>query len=727
MSLTEMRKYTYFAKYARHNKKERRRETWEEATDRVMQMHLRRYPQAAADIEWAFGLMRDQRVLGSQRALQFGGDPIERKHARMYNCVASFADRLRFFQECFWLLLCGSGTGFSVQRHHVAKLPRFSTPLTARAKKTYVVPDTIEGWADALGVLLSSYFQDPVFQEYHGCEVEFNFSLIREEGSPLSSASGKAPGPKPLMRALEKIKGLLDRCLADGQTRLRPIDAYDIVMHASDAVLSGGVRRSATICVFSPEDTEMMTAKTGNWFFDNPQRARSNNSVLLLRDKVTREQFSEIMKSVRQFGEPGFILADSTESIYNPCVEVNLYPVDEVTGLTGWQGCNLSTINGKLVRNKYEFLEAATAASIIGTLQAGYTDFPYLGEVSERIFRREALLGVSITGMMDSPDVLFNPEFQREAAGIVAFTNRRMAEMLGINPAARCTVVKPEGTTSCMLGTSSGIHPHHSRRYFRRIQANKMEHCFQLFAQHNPEAVEDSVWSANQTDGVMTFCVEIPEGAKTKEDIDAVTLLKYVRSTQMNWVEGGKEPRLCTQQWLSHNVSNTINVKPDEWEAVADYLYEYRRDFAAVSLLSMSGDKDYAQAPFCAVKTEEEMVKAYPGENCIPQAVALVSQSHRLFKDVWTACEAALGNVQTEYGSDQQVWVRTVEAFAEAQFGGSVREATYCLKDLWNLHTWNRLKESYRPVDYSKMVELEDFTKPMDTVACAGGSCDLAF
>jgi ribonucleoside-diphosphate reductase alpha chain len=414
-------------------------------------------------------------------------------------------------------------------------------PLSA---KKFLVPDTIEGWADALGVLLSSYFENPLFPQYANVEVEFDYSLIRPEGSPLSSATGKAPGHKPLMRSLEKIRGLLERCVYARQDRLRPIDAYDIVMHASDAVLSGGVRRSATICVFSKDDEEMIRAKTGNWFYENPQRARSNNSVLILRNETTKEEFDGIMKSVREFGEPGFVFADSTELLLNPCCEIGMWPVCAKTGQSGWQMCNLSTINGKLVKTRHDFLEAATAAAIIGTLQAGYADFPYLGKVTEDIVKQEALLGVSITGMMDSPDLLFNPELQREAAGLVAFTNRRVAELLGINPAARCTAIKPEGTTSCMLGTASGIHPHHARRYFRRIQANRMEHCHQLFAKHNPGACEDSVWSANKTDSVMTFCVEIPEGAKTKADIDAVTLLRYVQLTQQNWIASGKEPRL---------------------------------------------------------------------------------------------------------------------------------------------------------------------------------------
>ena len=346
MSVEALQDYTYVSKYARYDKTKKRRETWDEAVDRVEGMHLRKYPQAEEQIRWAFDKVREKRVLGSQRALQFGGAPIEKVNARLYNCSVSFCDRLRFFQEAFWMLLCGSGVGFSVQKHHVVKLPAFAArnenndPRSAHI--VHVVEDSIEGWADALGVLLSSYFVDAVeerFVHLRGKVVKFDFSLIRKVGSPLSSSGGKAPGPEPLKKALEKIRELLDRCMAAGQTHLRPIDAYDVLMHASDAVLSGGVRRSATICVFSPDDEEMIKAKTGNWFYENPQRARSNNSVLLLRGETTWEQFEKLMQSVQQFGEPGFVWADSTEFIVNPCCEIGFYPVDVETGKSGWQTC----------------------------------------------------------------------------------------------------------------------------------------------------------------------------------------------------------------------------------------------------------------------------------------------------------------------------------------------------------------------------------------------------
>jgi ribonucleoside-diphosphate reductase alpha chain len=417
MSVKALQDYTFTSKYARYLPESKRRETWNEAIDRVRDMHIRRYPEIKEEITWAFEQSRQKRVLGSQRALQFGGSAIEKKHSRIFNCIASYCDRQRFFQEALWLLLSGCGVGFSVQKHHIAKLPAFSKKWVGRLdmpdSRTHVIVDSIEGWADSVGVLLSSFFGGGDFPEYEGFEVLFDYSQIRPEGAALGSSSGKAPGPKPLQRALDKAKDLIMSRIASGHERLKTIDAYDIVMHLSDAVLSGGVRRSATICLFSPDDEEMATAKIGNWFIDNPQRGRSNNSALLLRDKTTKEEFEKLMGYVREFGEPGFVWSDSTELVVNPCVEIGLYPVDVETGESGWEACNLCEINGKKCKTPEDFEIACRAAAIIGTCQAGYSDLQYLGPVSKRIIEKEALLGVSITGMMDNPDILLSLKLTR--------------------------------------------------------------------------------------------------------------------------------------------------------------------------------------------------------------------------------------------------------------------------------------------------------------------------
>lgn len=1438
MSIKALQDYTYVSKYARYNKKARRRETWSEAVDRVKEMHLRKYPHVADEIEWAFDLVKHKRVLGSQRALQFGGSPIEQKNARIYNCCVSFCDRVRMFQETFWLLLCGCGTGFSVQKHHVAKLPDFfDLSSDKRTKRTFIIPDSIEGWSDALGILLATYMPHEEFPDWGGYEVNFDYSEIRKAGSVLASGVGKAPGPEPLRRSLEIIRTLMDKRVSEGHAGLRSIDAYDIIMHASDAVLSGGVRRSATICLFSFDDAEMVSAKTGNWFIDNPQRARSNNSALLIRGEVTFRQFEELMKSVKQFGEPGFVWSDSTELCVNPCVtgdtlvattdglrfvsdllgksfsarvdggdyastdvgfwktghkqvlnltlasgrqvsvtpdhkmlttvgwktandvsyedeivvhnhraavvdeydscefargyclgnfladgnvskhaaqmkwwgerqdeyrsdaiglltqagwknprhaedahgaaiysslesvklyefasakgcigetgkvfsreaaagswsylaglvagyfdgdgtvaanpqkgsslriwsvsldnlrqlqiilsglgvysniyedrigegsrlmpdghggyksydcqaghelviscdnierfaevvpirneekkkkiariiaerkrqpnrthfvdhvvrkeiapaqdvydctvpemsafdanglyvhncvEIGMWPVHWKTGKSGWQmcvagdtklllesgraeiaslvgekvkvwngekwsevvpfitghnrelyrvhlsdgsyldctdnhrwlvktrfqkkysevetrelmnfsrhaihtpragvscesgiaepmaynygfmlgdgtarighapsarlykgdrtleligsrtgphvneygteyenfsfsgldnelsiemkshdrlpdqvfswdvnsaasfmsgwidadgsqanrgcrlygtegrlrdaqllltkigvncsvnlmsakgertnkgvrnqdvwylqiadarklapgrletadgkvhngkgkfqvvryveklpglhttycvtepelhqclfnnvltkQCNLCEINGRRIKTKEDFALAAKAGAIIGTLQAGYTDFDYLGQTTKEIVEREALLGVSITGMMDNPDVIFDQAIQREMAQLVLDTNAIFAKKIGIRPAARATCVKPAGTTSCILGSASGIHPHHAKRYFRRIQGNYMEAPLQYFKQHNYIATEKSVWSANKTDEVITFCVEVPDGAKTKNQLSAVTLLEYVKDTQQNWVAFGKRAESCTQPWLTHNVSNTINVRPDEWDDVTKYIYDNRSFFAGIALLPTSGDLDYPQAPMCTVHNAKEIVGIY-GEGSLFASGLIVDGLRAFDNNLWAACEAVNGlgdpltepllpegasesvpldtfgmestNSMLEYKSykarlrewsEKKDFIRRAHQFANRYFLGDIRKMAYCLKEVYNWKQWQDLTREYKDVDYSLMTEEQDETKVQQEWACSGQSCDM--
>ena len=729
MSVSELQNYTFVGRYARWIPEKKRRETWRESVDRVMGMMYEKYPEVNGDIEWAYDMMFKKRVLGSQRALQFGGKPTFKHNARIYNCISSYCNRLRFFQECMYLLLCGCGTGFSVQKHHIQKLP--SLVREKRGNKKFSIPDTIEGWSDAVGVLVASYFdQKNLFPEYVGKNVVFDFSGIREAGAQLSSSSGKAPGPEPLKKALSNIKKVLDKALknlefcATSIRKLEPVEAYDIIMHSADAVISGGVRRSATVCLFSVDDEEMAKAKTGNWFHENPQRGRSNNSALLLRDETTPEQFHSLMQSVREFGEPGFVWSDSTELIVNPCVEIGMYPVDEKTGKTGWQACNLSTINCAKVKTEDDFYEACRAAAIIGTLQAGFTDLPYLGEVSERILRREALLGVSMTGIMEQHEICLDPSVQKKGARIVKQTNKELAKKIGINQAARTTCVKPEGTSSCILGTSSGIHPHHAKRYIRRVQANKMEEIYRYFKKINPRASEESVWSANDSDDVISFCIEVPPGSKTKNQINALALLGYVKGTQQNWVMIGKTDALCTQPWLNHNVSNTINVKPDEWDDVEKFIYKNKKYFCGISLLPVSGDKDYPQAPFTTIYLPSEQV-AYYGDGAVFVS-GLIEVALDLWEDnLWAACDALLGIGSRAKGASKRDWIARCKKFARKYMDGDVKKLTYCMKDVYNWKEWVDLKREYNKVDYTEIIEEEDNVDPEQEWACSGGVCEL--
>jgi ribonucleoside-triphosphate reductase len=734
VSISELSKFTLVSRYAAHLPEKKRRETWKEITDRQIGMHRNKYegiisPELIDEVDEA---IKKKRILGSQRALQFGGDPILKKNARLYNCCASYCDRLKFFQESFYLLLCGCGVGFSVQHHHINQLPTLQDSRIRGEKgeiKTHIISDDIEGWADSLGVLLSSYFDGEVpFSEYKKSNISFDFSQIREKGSKLSSSNGKAPGPEPLRLALWKIQEILDRCISEGRNKLKPIDAYDIIMHMADAVLSGGVRRSATICLFSIDDEEMAKAKTGNWFSENPQRGRSNNSAVLIRNKTTKEQFDKLLFWVKEFGEPGIYWTDDPDIIPNPCVEIGFYCYyrgESGKLYSGWHFCNLTEINGAKCNTKEDFFYAARMASRLGTLQAGYSYFPYLGEVTERIVKHEALLGVSITGMMDNHDILFDPDNQREAVKIVLEENEKIAAIIGINPAARATCIKPSGTASCLLGTASGIHPHHYTRYFRNVQSNKMEIAFQHFQSVNPSAVEESVWDPNKATAVVTFCVEVPSGAKMKNQLSAIDLLELVKSTYLNWVLPGTRRERCLHPETTHNVSNTINVKAEEWDEVWNYIYENRNYFSGISLLPVTGDKDYAQAPFQAVHTPKEQVN-YHGDGVL-FASGLIEDLLDAFHNLWTACDVILGIKEFDRNDSLKIMaVERAKRFADKFFDGDIKDMSYCLKDVYNWYRWLELKKDYKPVDYTEMIEEEDNVDyAKDTIACAGGQCAL--
>ncbi|MDR2849250.1 MAG: recombinase [Verrucomicrobiota bacterium] len=743
MSVESLKDYVFTSKYSRYIPEKHRRETFEEAVARVIDMHRRHFAARGIDVEDLLAVceeaMNKRMVLGSQRAMQFGGDPILRKPARIYNCTTSYCDRPRFFQEALWLLLCGCGVGFSVQTHHIARLPGIAAPEGKPV--TFAIPDTIEGWADALGALLSSYFTSAQpLPEYAGAAVQFDYSQIREKGKPISSGMGRAPGPEPLRRSLELIRRLLDKRTAEGLTRLRSVDAYDILMHASDAVLSGGVRRSATICLFSPDDDAMATAKTGNWFNENPQRARSNNSAVLLRDRTTREQFSRLMTSVKQFGEPGFVWTDDLDMTFNPCGEIGLYP--QIDGVSGFAFCNLCEINMGIVNSADQFRAACRAAAILGTLQADYTEFGYLGDVSTRIARREALLGISMTGMMEHPAVSFDPGLQRAMAQLILEVNAEVARRIGVNPAARATCIKPAGTTSSILGTSSGIHPHHAKRYFRRAQANEDELLVAFFGVQNPKAVEKSVWNPNGTDVVLTFCVEASPDSLTKRDVDAVELLRKVKLTKENWIDTGKRTELCAQPWLSHNVSNTISVKDDEWDQVEAFIFDNRHVFAGISLLPDGGDLTYPQAPFCEVLTAAEIVELY-GTGAL-FASGLIVDGLKAFDDnLWAACDCVLDHgekldvptpkvhAKRVYEAIEQVrlskldWIRRARKFAKNYFDGDALKMTRCLKRVDACKLWEDLNRTNLPVDFTQVVETIDTTVVGQTVACGGGQCEL--
>jgi ribonucleoside-diphosphate reductase alpha chain len=720
----------FYESYSRWLEDEERYESWDESVTRVMNMHRGYYkhtmsPELNLLIDEAEAAYKLQYTLGAQRALQFGGDQLLKHQMRMYNCTSSYADRAAYFQELFYILLCGAGAGFSVQKHHVAKIPDISE--RKKQAKGWKVEDSIEGWADALGVLLSSYFVGGgTFPDFEARKVYFDLSEIRPQGAEISGGF-KAPGPEPLRKALDKIEHLLQSLVLAGVTRLQPIHVYDISMHAADAVLAGGVRRSATICLFSPDDEEMMVAKTGNWFIENPQRARSNNSAVIVRDEITREQFSNCMKSIKEFGEPGFYFVDNTEHTTNPCVEIGMYP--QIDGESGWQGCNLTEINGGKCTTKEEFFKACRAGAILGTLQAGYIDFKYLNNTTQRIFAREALLGVSVTGWMNNPDILLDADIQQQGAAIVKKVNKELAQLIGINQAARTTCVKPSGNASVLLQTASGIHAEHSPKYIRHVQMNKDAEVAQLIAQSNPYMVEESVWSTSRTDYCIGFPVISPKGSLYKEDLFGTDLLEKVQLVQQNWVEHGTNVELCVDPTVRHNVYNTVTVPASQWTKVEDYLFKNKKYFAGVSFLSGSGDKDYHQAPMTEVLEEVEIVERY-GRGAM-FAAGLIVDTRKGFNNLWEATSIAQMSVeyQGEISDLRAEWIRRFKKFADNYFFGSTKEAEYCLKDVFLLHKWTKIQQNLSPIDFNAQLETKKFTDidTMGAVACQGGECEITF
>jgi len=721
----------FYEGYSRWDEEKKRYETWEEAVTRVMNMHREYYkdkmtPDLAQLIDEAESLYKLQYALGAQRALQFGGDQLKKHQMRMYNCTSTYADRPRFFSELFYVLLCGAGAGFSVQQHHVAKLPNIAE--RKKQAKGWVVEDSIEGWADALGALMSSYFVGGgQFPEMEGRKVYFDLQHVRPKGAMINGGF-KAPGPEPLRRSLDKIEHLIQSRVLKGETRLRPIDVYDIAMHAADAVLAGGVRRSATICLFSPDDVEMINAKTGNWFIDNPQRGRSNNSAVIVRDDISKEDFKRIMGSIKEFGEPGFFFVDDRDITTNPCVEIGMYP--QINGESGWQGCNLTEINGGKCTSKEEFFKACRAGAIMGTLQAGYTDFKYLNGTSKEIFAREALLGVSITGWMNNPEVLLDEEVQKEGAQIVKQVNKTVAKLIGINAAARTTCVKPSGNASVLLQTASGIHAEHSPRYLRHIQLNKETEVGQLIAKTNPYMVEESVWSANGTDYCVAFPIISPEGSLYREELYGKNLLEKVKLVQNNWVEAGTNVELCINPKTRHNVSNTVTVMPHQWSEVEDYVYDNRHSFAGISFLAGSGDKDFAQAPMTEVKTEEQIVAQY-GKGALFASGLIVDTRKQGFRDLWEATQIAQSppEFQGEVSDIRAEWIRRFQKFADNYFMGDTKETEYCLKDVFLLHKWEKIQQNIQSVDFTSELDEKRFTDidTMGAIACQGGACEITF
>ena len=565
---------TVFNKYAKYIDEKERRETWEELVTRNMEMHIRQYPEFEQEIRDAYVFVYSKKVLPSMRSLQFSGRPIELAHNRIYNCAYMPIDHIDAFSELMFLLLGGTGGGYSVQSHHVKELPTVLGPL--EETRRFLVGDSIEGWADAIKVLVEAYFlgkQKPVF----------DVRDIREKGAALITTGGKAPGPEPLRHCLETLENLLWSRRGEA---LRPIDAHDMCCIIADAVLAGGIRRAALISLFDRDDQEMLDCKSGEWWLDHAYRGRANNSAVLVRGEVTQQEFMDLMQRVEDSGcgEPGVYWSSNKDWGTNPCCEIGLRP---------YQFCNLCEVNASDVVDQKDLNARSKAASLIGTLQAGYTDFHYLRPEWKSTTEKDALIGVGMTGIGSGAVMSLD---LRWAADCVVEENKRVAEILGINAAARTTTVKPSGTSSLVCGSASGIHAWHNDYYIRRMRLGKDEALYTYLRKHLPELVEDDTFVANGA--VASFPQKAPAGSILRHEAPS-ELLERVRKFNLEWVRQGHGNGDNT-----HNVSCTISVRDNEWQEIADWMWSNRNDYNGISVLPYNGGT-YVQAPFEDITKEE--------------------------------------------------------------------------------------------------------------------------
>lgn len=566
---------TTYMKYAKFRPEVNRRETWEELVTRNKEMHQTKFPQLKNEIEEAYKLVYDKKVLPSMRSLQFAGKPIELNNARIFNCSFLPLDDWRAFSEIMFLLLSGCGVGYSVQTHHIEQLPEIKVPTK---HKRYLVGDSIEGWADAVRMLCKAYFTGAPLPL-------FDFRDIRPKGAQLITVGGKAPGPEPLKECLFNLQKVFER--KSNGDRITSVEAHDMACHIADAVLSGGIRRAALISLFNLDDEDMLTCKFGNWWEENPQRGRANNSAVVMRHKIDEEEFFKLWKKIELSGsgEPGIYFSNDKDWGTNPCCEIALRP---------FQFCNLCEVNVSNIESQEDLNERVRVGAFIGTLQAAYTDFHYLRDIWQKTTEKDALLGVGMTGI--GSGAILNYDLKK-AADLAKEENARVAELIGVNKAARVTTVKPSGTSSLVLGTASGIHAWHNDFYIRRIRVGKNEAIYNYLAVNHPELVEDDFFKPT-IQAVISVPQRAPEGSILRTE-NVIDMLERVKRFNVQWVKKGHRKGANT-----NNVSATVSINEGEWEAVGKWMWENKETFNGLSVLPYFGGS-YTQAPFQDITKEE--------------------------------------------------------------------------------------------------------------------------
>lgn len=921
--------YIFYSKYSRV-KPDGKKETWNEAVSRVMEMHYQFFDGKIKEenkdafnkvFQEAWVAYNNQEILGSQRSLQYGGPQLLKNNFRSFNCSGSYCNRIEFFKELMELLLSGCGAGFSVQKVHTEQLPIVKGLESNLSKTHYTIEDSIEGWANSTGDLIESYYKGYP-------DIEFDYSQIRPEGAFVSGGF-KAPGPEPLKICHNKLRKILSK--AKGR-KLRPFELHLISCIIADAVISGGIRRSAMISIFDIDDEEMLQCKTGDWFLTYPELCRCNNSAAIYED-TPKEKYDKIFEYIQQYGEPGIVFPADSEVVTNPCCfsgdtliavvgnrkpvtikelsdsgkiflvycktkdsvkianakafptgrkelieivlsnessfrctrdhllkmkggeyvsaeqslnkvlsvfyntqpivgkpkkdyssyckdvfvvevkelniveevydieveanehnfaiitkgqddymfsegvfvhncETNLFPTytnPDGSKEYGWSFCNLCEINGKKVKTEEDFYKACRTAAILGTFQAAYTEnLPLLSEATRKIMKRDALLGVGITGMADNPHILFNERIQMNGARIVKETNKEVAKIIGINEAARTTVIKPSGNSSQLLGSGSGIHAYHFRKYIRNIQANNNEQALKETLKVNSDIANPSFWN-KKSETVLSFPIELDDKAMVRTDFSTLDFLYRIYTTEKGWVMEGtnkEHPSSILKPKYRHNVSCTVSVKDNEWKDVADWIWEHRDGFFGLSFLSETGDLDYPQAPYTSYLDEKELAETY-GQGAILSS-GLIVDGLQVFGDIWTACNAATGkandlliytdeyllsfvkkhikdgkllvNIDGLYVSDVNAisshlqhkvelrndWVRRFKKFSKNYFNGDDKKCSCCLKHVNIFHQWQKIKNQ-KPVDWENVQWEREYKNVGENVAtaCSGGACEL--
>ncbi len=656
-------------------------------------------------------------------------------------------------------VLHNCGTGYSIQKVHTKQLP-IVKGIDNSKKVSTVIEDSIEGWALSTGLLIESYYKGL-------SDIEFDYSHIRPEGAFVSGGF-KAPGPEPLKVCHDKLRKILSK--AKGR-KLRSFELHLMSCIIADAVISGGIRRSAMISIFDIDDEEMLQCKTGDWFITHPELCRCNNSVAIYED-TPKEKYDKVFEYIKQYGEPGLLFMPDTEAVINPCAEALLYPKYENEDGTveyGWSFCNLCEINGKKVKSEEDFYKACRAAAILGTFQAAYTEnLPLLSEATRKIMKRDALLGVGITGMADNPNILFNERIQRKGARIIKEVNKEVATIIGINTAARTTVIKPSGNASQLLGCGSGIHAYHFRKYIRNIQANNNEQALKEVIKLNPDIANPSFWN-KKGETVLSFPIELDDETMVRTDFSTLDFLYRIYTTEKGWIMEGtntEHPSSIAKPKYHHNVSCTVSVKEDEWNEIADWIWEHKDGFCGLSFLPETGDLDYPQAPYTSYLDEKELADTY-GQGAILSS-GLIVDGLQVFGDIWTACNAATGkaNDLLIYTDDYLLsfikkhikdgkllvtidglcisdvnaissylqhkiemrndWVRRFKKFSKNYFEGDDEKCSRCLKHVNIFHQWQKIKNQ-KPIDWENVEWEQEYKNVGENVAtaCAGGSCEL--